>query len=375
MTTDVDARARRTTGSTSSSVVDNRGRMTTVVFADRDGAAFGPLGRGRSGAPAVGGSGPREDADGLVAAGVRDACSSWAPGNRHRETLRKGIAGASRWSTSAARRAKRPATSCAGSSTGFDGETIVLRGDGRAEAAVGSSSASRREARADRRRRRRREARGFWRLLPGAIKKKELPREPASPNGPSTGSRGAAARDAAHAGRLRRVPPGRRPRRRRGRLAARRRGEGSEAPRREHGRRGVDRLRRRGTLRHGRPAADGHPARSLPSRSVVMGNLVVDAATGAESRLTDRSPSAESGASAGPARRRAPLPPVAAALAVAFLWSLVANAGTPRARRRGRERPVGRVAFTTFRFETAIPVLRDLPLLLSVLSGSSPCPA
>jgi hypothetical protein len=31
--------------------------------------------------------------------------------------------------------------------------------------------------------------------------------------------------------------------------------------------------------------------------------------------------------------------------------------------------PEGREPFTTFRFETAVPVLRDLPLLLSVLSG------
>ena len=58
---------------------------------------------------------------------------------------------------------------------------------------------------------------------------------------------------------------------------------------------------------------------------------------------------------------------------VAFAWSFVANAG--RATRpysfAGNGATLGtRGVVKTFRFETAIPVFRDLPLLLAVLGGS-----
>jgi hypothetical protein len=48
----------------------------------------------------------------------------------------------------------------------------------------------------------------------------------------------------------------------------------------------------------------------------------------------------------------------------------VANAGHPtRATTLAGNGPTGRIPLETFQFETAIPVLRDLPLLLAVLSG------
>jgi hypothetical protein len=105
--------------------------------------------------------------------------------------------------------------------------------------------------------------------------------------------------------------------------------------------------------------------------AVVSGNVVVDAATGAVSKLSDRLPAAAGKSAAGGTvlafllfLLSLPLWPVA------FFWSLVANAGhARRAVTLNGNSPGGREAFTTFRFETAVPVLRDLPLLLSVLSG------
>jgi len=60
-----------------------------------------------------------------------------------------------------------------------------------------------------------------------------------------------------------------------------------------------------------------------------------------------------------------PLWPVAAA------WSAIANAGhaTGPITLAGNMPGGGRAPFTTFRFETAVPVLRDLPLLLAVVRG------
>jgi hypothetical protein len=102
-----------------------------------------------------------------------------------------------------------------------------------------------------------------------------------------------------------------------------------------------------------------------------MGNLVVDAASGTTSLLSDRLPPA-GGARFSRGRLAAallflvslPLWPVA------FLWALVANAGhATRETILAGNGTSGRTPVETFRFETAIPVLRDLPLLLAVLSG------
>ena len=56
---------------------------------------------------------------------------------------------------------------------------------------------------------------------------------------------------------------------------------------------------------------------------------------------------------------------------MAAIWSAIANAGHARhpVTLSGNAPGGGRAAFSTFRFETAIPVLRDLPLLFAVVSG------
>jgi hypothetical protein len=99
--------------------------------------------------------------------------------------------------------------------------------------------------------------------------------------------------------------------------------------------------------------------------------MVVDAASGRASLLTDQLPAAAgahgSGRALGVAALALSLPlwPVAAA------WSAVANAGhaTGPVTLSGNAPGGGRAPFTTFRFETAVPVLRDLPLLLAVVKG------
>ncbi|MGA7990997.1 MAG: hypothetical protein WCC53_06145, partial [Thermoanaerobaculia bacterium] len=105
--------------------------------------------------------------------------------------------------------------------------------------------------------------------------------------------------------------------------------------------------------------------------AVVSGNLVVDAAAGTASLLTDRLPARSlphpSGRALGFAALALSLPlwPVAA------VWSAIANAGhaTGSLTLSGNAPGGSRAPFTTFRFETAVPVLRDLPLLLAVVSG------
>jgi len=350
--------------------------MTTVVFADRDGTAFGPLGTRI--VPAllpVGGVPVLERMlTALVAAGVRDALLVVGPrGTDIEKRFGKGI----RWGI-ALEYVRREEGEAAGDvlrrlEHRLDGETIVLRGDVGAEAAVGEFLREVAERRgpivagvaAGK-------PAGFWRLLPGAIKKKELPREPASPEWAvdrdhvalplatpltlvdSVASHRAADRGAGVAVSPRAVVE------KGAKLLA-----GSTVAEESIVFDGAE-LSDTGVL----PRTVIPPGVSLRG-SVVMGNLVVDAATGAESRLTDRLPPAGG--------RRFPPGRLAAGLLfflslplwpVAFLWSLVANAGhATRETTLAGNGPSGRVAFTTFRFETAIPVLRDLPLLLSVLSG------
>ena len=106
---------------------------------------------------------------------------------------------------------------------------------------------------------------------------------------------------------------------------------------------------------------------------IVSGNLLVDAATGAASLLTDRLPPAQKKPSSSSNRGLGlvaltlslPLWPVAA------VWSAIANAGhaTHPVTLAGNAPDGSRTPFSTFRFETAVPVLRDLPLLFAVLSG------
>ncbi len=350
--------------------------MTTVVFADRDGSAFGPLGERivpallpLQGIPVL-----ERMLTALVAAGIRDALLVTGPdGSGIEKRFGKGI----RWGI-ALEYVRRKEDETPGDvlrrlEQRLDGETLVLRGDVGAHAAVGeflreveekrgpivAGSAGGKPA-------------GFWRLLPGAIKKRELPREPASPDWAvdkdhvtlplatpvslldSVASYRAADRGAAIA-----VSP---------------RGVVESGARLLPGSTvGEEALVLSGaTLSETSvlPRTVIPPGVSL-SGAVVSGNLVVDAASGAVSRLTDRLPPKEGvPASSGKAAAfllfllSLPLWPIA------FLWSLVANAGhATRELTWNGNGASGREPFSTFRFETAIPVLRDLPLLLAVLSG------
>jgi hypothetical protein len=350
--------------------------MTTVVFADRDGSAFGPL-AGRvvpallplGGVPAL-----ERMLTSLVAAGIRDALLVVGPGASAIERrFGKGI----RWGI-ALETLRRDESESVGDvlrrlEHRLDGETLVLRGDIGAHAALAEFL---REVE-DRRGpivaavSRGRPA-GFWRLLPGAIKKKELPREPAAPEWSvekdhvaleletpvplldSVSSYRAADRGPAPA-----VSPRAEVEKGATLLGGSTVGEESVVL-------SGARLSETSVL----PRTAIPPGVSLEN-AVVSGNVVVDASTGAVSSLSDTLPGAAPRKSAG-GRGLAfllfllslPLWPVA------LVWSLVANAGHPR-----REVTLngngtsGRRPFTTFRFETAVPVLRDLPLLLAVLAG------
>src|SRR5664280_2418905 len=139
--------------------------MTTVLFADRDGASFGPLGART--VPALlplGGIPALERAlEALVRAGRRSALL--VVGERAGEIERrfgKGI----RWGI-ALEIVRR------------EGETFIVRGDVGQHAVIGEFFARLDEARGpvvagllgDR-------PAGLWRLLPGALKKKDFPVEP-----------------------------------------------------------------------------------------------------------------------------------------------------------------------------------------------------
>lgn len=350
--------------------------MTTVVFADRDGSAFGPLSERivpallpLQGVPVL-----ERMLTALVSAGVRDALLVVGPrADEIQRRFGKGI----RWGIALeyVRRGEEetPGDVLRRLEHRLDGETLVLRGDVGAHAAaqeflrevdekrgpIVAGVAGGRPA-------------GFWRLLPGAIKKKELPREPASPGWtvdkdhvwlplvtPFTLLESAASYRAAD----RNEKPAVSPRAEVEKGASLRPGStvGEEA-----------------LVLSGAALAETSvlPRTVIPpgislSGAVVSGNLVVDAESGAASRLSDLLPPSGSG--------RFPSGKGAAAVLfllslplwpVAFLWSLVANAGhATRGLTWNGNGASGRKPFTTFRFETAIPVLRDLPLLLAVLSG------
>jgi len=350
--------------------------MTTVVFADRDGAAFGPL-ETRI-VPAllpVGGVPVLERMlTALVAAGVRDALLVVGPrGAGIEKRFGKGI----RWGIALnyvpREEDETPGDVLRRLEHRLDGATVVLRGDVGAEAAVGEFLREAPEKRgpivagvAGGK------PAGFWRLLPGAIKKKELPREPASPEWAV--DRDHVALPLATAFTLIDSVASYR--------AADRRGGAAVSPRAEVEKgaklQGDSTVGEESLVFAGAELSDTSvlPRTVVPSGvslqgAVVAGNLVVDAATGAPSRLSDLLPPA--GGARFPAGRAAAALLFLLSLplwGVAFLWSLVANAGhATRETTLAGNGPSGRVPFTTFRFETAIPVFRDLPLLLAVLSG------
>jgi hypothetical protein len=353
--------------------------MTTVLFADRDGSAFGSLAPRVVPAllPLAGVPILERALEALVAAGRRSALLVVGP---HASEIERRFGKGIRWGI-ALEIVRRED----GESVGdvlrrlehrLDGETVVGRGDIGVHAAIGEFLSKVEDARGPVV-----EATlggapaGMWRLLPGALKKKDFPREPAAPewkrdpdfaalaleDGPVIVDTVAAYRraDAARAG---------------GHTAFSERAHVDTGVKLE----GSTTVGEDGVVLSGARLVDTSvlPRTVIPpgvtiENAVVSGNLVVDAATGRASLLTDflpaRAGSHGSGRGLGVAALALSLPlwPVAA------VWSAIANAGhvTGPVTLAGNAPGGGRAPFTTFRFETAVPVLRDLPLLLAVMRG------
>jgi hypothetical protein len=355
--------------------------MTTVLLADRDGRALGPLADKTvpallplRGAPIL-----ERALEALVAAGIRSALVVVGPrGLEIEKRFGKGI----RWGI-ALEYVRRED----GETTGavlrrleqrLDGDTYVFRADAAVEEAFGEfarrASAGKEPVVAAVAGER---LLGMWRVRPEALKKVELPREPADADWRL---------DPAHAPLD--VGPDVAPLDGLGRWGALDRGDGKPvlSPRAVVA--GGAKLSGGTTVAEeavvlGKTVLDGVsvlPRTALPegvtlSAVAVSQNLVVDPATGAASLLTDRLPAPRPPRGPGFGSRLAGLGLFLVSLPlwpVAFAWSIVANAG--RATRpyafAGNGAAAGtRATVRTFRFESAIPVFRDLPLLLSVLRG------
>jgi len=355
--------------------------MTTVLLADRDGRALGPLSEKTvpallplRGAPVL------ERALGaLVAAGIRSALVVVGPRaaeieKRFGKGIRWGIAleyvrrGEDETTGAVLRRLEQR----------LDGETFVLRGDAAIEEAFGefARKAGEREepvvaAVAGER------LLGMWRVRPEALKKVELPRDPADPDWKR--EKGHAALDVEldvapldNLARWRELD----------------RGDGKPAVSPRAAVAGSAKLSGGTTVAEeaavlGKAVLDGVsvlPRTVVPDgvslRDVAVSqNLVVDAG-GGTSLLTDLLPPASRPRGSGLGSRLAGLALFVLSLPlwpVAFLWSFVANAGhatRPYAFAGNGATPGTRAEVRTFRFETAIPLFRDLPLLLAVLGGS-----
>jgi hypothetical protein len=359
--------------------------MTTVLFADRDGAAFGPLGARIVPAllPLAGVPVLEHALEALVSAGRRSALLVVGP--RAPEIERrfgKGI----RWGI-ALEIVRRED----GETTGdvlrrleprLDGETIVVRGDVGVHAALGEFLRKVDDARGPivagllggR-------PAGLWRLLPGALKKRDFPREPGATEWTADGDYAALPltegpvllADVASYYRADRASAGAAPA-----LSDRATVDGTAALQG-----GTTVAEEAVVLSEARlSAVSVLPRTAIPpglalENAVVSGNLVVEASTGATSLLTDRLPAAERGAGASTSSYSScGLGLVALALSfplwpVAAIWSAIANAGhaTRPVTLSGNAPGGGRATFSTFQFETAVPVLRDLPLLFAVVSG------
>jgi hypothetical protein len=353
--------------------------MTTVLFADRDGAAFGTLGQRLVPAllPLAGVPVLERMLEALVAAGRRSALLVVGPrAGEIERRFGKGIRWGIALETVRREEGETPGDVLRKLEHRLDGETVVVRGDVGVHAAVSEFLAKVEGARgpvveatlAGR-------PAGMWRLLPGALKKKDFPREPASAawaHDPDfvalpleaspvllDGLAAYRRADAAHAG---------------GKLALSERARADATARLE----GATTIAEDAAVLAGAHLVDTSvlPRTVIPpgvalSGAVVSGNLVVDLATGRTTLLTDLLP--ERAGAHGSGRGLGflalvlslPLWPVAAA------WSAVANAGHARSpvTLAGNAPGGGRAPFTTFRFETAVPVLRDLPLLAAVAAG------
>ena len=381
--------------------------MTTVLFADRDGSAFGALSSRTVPAllplqavPAL-----EHALEALVRAGRRSALLVVGPrAGEITKRFGKGI----RWGIALEYVRREEGESCGDVlrrlEPRLDGDTLVMRGDigahelvreflqkvaARREPIVAGLAAGR--------------PAGLWRIAPGALKKIELPREPAAPDW-GLGADHAPLELEDEFTLLDSVSSFRR---------ADRAEKPAISPRAT-----VDPKALLGvgtTVAEDAIVAAGVnltecsilPRTVIPSgvvleNVIVTANLVIHARSrvsgahranaGTEKRteeaadetslLTDLLPPRTRKMNSGPglASRMAgalllvlsaPLWPMA------YVWSLLANAGQPRrgvilignAGGTDAEGRLRRAPFPTFRFETAVPVLRDLPLLLAVASG------
>jgi len=355
--------------------------VTTVLFADRDGAAFGPLGERIL--PALL---PLQAVPVLERAltAMRDAglrAALLVVGPRAQEVRRRFGTGI-RWDIALDFVEREP-----GESPGdvlrkleprLDGDTLVIRGDVNCHGAIGAFLEAVR---------RRQEPvlcatsggrpAGLWRFAPGTLKKADLPREPADASWTvRKGDAEVALEDEVVL--LDSIASYR---------AADRSDKPSVSERAE-----VDPGARLGsgtTVAEDAVVLEGArltetsvlPGTVIPrgvalENAVVCGNLLVDVASGAVKRLSDLLPAAAPPISkpglgsrlAGAAAFVLSLP----LWPVAFGWAYIANAGhatKPLELSGAAGDGSGRAPFRTFRFETAVPVLRDLPLLLALARG------
>ena len=358
--------------------------MTTVLFADRDGSSLAPLSDVtvpalfpiRS-APAL-----ERTLEALFAAGIRTALCVVGP--RAFEVERrfgKGI----RWGI-ALEYVRREESESPGDvlrrlEQRLDGDTLVVRGDVGTEGAIGdfvSAVEARNEpvvaavAAGERAR-----PLGLWRIQPQSLKKVELPREPADAGWKLGKDHAplevdvevrpldslAAFWTADRASQQPAVSP-------RATVASKARLVGGTSV-------GEEAVVLEGADLSGVTVLPRTvvPAGVRIADAVVAQNRVVDPRSGAVSRLTDLLPPAGArAATPGAGSRLAALVLLVLSIPlwpIALVWSAVANAGHPtRPFRFAGWGPEGRREVKTFRFETGIPLFRDLPLLLSVLSGT-----
>ncbi len=361
--------------------------MTTVLLADRDGSAFGPLGSRTIPALLPVQAVPVFERMllALVSAGIRSALVVTGPrGEELQRRFGKGI----RWGI-ALEYVRREGEESTGDvlrrlEHRLDGKTLVLRGDVGNHELVGEFLEKAEEAAeplvagvvADR-------PAGLWKVSPGALKKADFPLEPASPDWTTRKNEARLVLE--------------RPCRLIESVASYREIDRAEAPA----------VSPRAFVYPGAVLEAGTtvgeeaivcataklrevsvlprsivPAGVSLENAVVSGNLVVRPADGAASWLTDLLPPRGAGRRTAPSfgDRAVGLVAFLASLPLwplAFAWGFVANAG--HATRpvtwnlNGTEAaadglPV-RVAIRTFQFETAVPVLRDLPLVLALASG------
>lgn len=357
--------------------------MTTVLFADRDGSALGPFGGLTIPAllPLGGRPSLERMLEALVAAGIRSALLVVGP--RAREVERrfgKGI----RWGI-ALEYERRGEGESGGDvlkrlEPRLDGDTFVLRGDLGAHAAVGEFLAKSDETgkaivagvSAGR-------PAGLWKVRPGALRSFDPPREPSAPEWSLDPTHSPLPLEAT-------IPF-------LDSIASFRQADRAYAPAVSDRASADPKALGAGTtvgeeavVLAGASVGETSilPRTVIPSGVtlsgvVVMGNVVVDSATGEASCLSDRLPASSPRAAAAGGRLAGVLA-VALSLPlwpVAFLWGLIANAGhavrpvTLSGNAPGRDEAglPKRAPIRTFRFETAVPVLRDLPLLLAVASG------